>query len=359
MSREFAGKHVEPGQKVFTSIALECRHDRVELPLFLVNGANAGPTLLLLSGEHGTEVTGPETVRRFIERLDPAQLRGAVAAVPVANPLAMRTKQHSYPYDRWAWFSSITDMSSAWPGKPDGTTTQRIVHVLFEQLVTKADAMVSLHSTNFKPYLGYVPGDDKARQLCLDYGRISCICEQSRPGGAVVCASAHGVPAFLVEWPPLRHVNDAAVEESVIGLQNVAISLGMLTGTLRKVSDQFVVDYATFSPAEVSAADDGVFVREKPWGAQVREGEVIGRLYDLYTYRETQLVCAPCDGILFHTGPSPGHLATFFMHTDSVCEGQAVANVVPFREHIRNPGGDPWGPLLMGGPAPASATPFQ
>lgn len=359
MVRQFAGKRVDRGEKVFTSVVLDCRHDRVELPLFLVGGVDDGPTLLLLSGEHGTEVTGAETVRRFVERLDPTQLRGTIVAVPVANPLAMRSKQHSYPYDRWAWFSPITDMSSAWPGKADGTTTERIVHFLFDELVRNSDAMVSLHSTNFKPYLGYVPGDDGARQLCLDYGRISCICEQSRPGGAVVSASAHGVPSFLVEWPPLRHVNAAAVEESVLGLRNVAISLGLLEGAIQRISDQFIVDYADFKPREVAAAEDGVLVRETPWGAWVREGDVIARVYDLYTYREVQQVRAPCAGIVFHTGPSPGHMSTFFMHTDSVCQGQAVANVVPFREHIRNDGGDPWEHLLMGGPGPASTTLFQ
>lgn len=360
MSIEFAGHSVPLGQKSFTSIVVDCPHDRVEVPLFLVGGVRPGPVFFFISGEHGTELVGPETIRRFVEQLNPEELAGTVVAVPVANPYAMRTKAHSFPYDKWAWFHGLNNMSADWPGKKNGTPSECVAHVIYEEIIKRADAVASLHNTNCRAYLGYRPGDDVGRKLCLDYGRISFIYPHDCPGGCVKCANETlGIPAALVEWAPLRHVNQLAVRESVIGLQNMLKSMGMLEGEPEKISDQFVVDYDRDRFENTIAVDDGVLVREKAWGQDVQAGEVIARLYDLYKYREIQVVTAGFDGLLNDTGPNPQHLSTFFMHTDSVCKGERISSIVPVAEHIQNPGGDAWRHMLIGGPGDGFQCPFQ
>jgi uncharacterized protein len=130
MPCELAGQSVQAGQKLFTSLVIECEHDRIEAPLFVLRGAKPGPVLCLISGEHGTELVGPESVRRLVERLDPDKVSGAIVAVPIANPLAIRTKQHSYPWDKAVWFDPLNDLSSAWPGKPNGAVAECTAHVL-------------------------------------------------------------------------------------------------------------------------------------------------------------------------------------------------------------------------------------
>ena len=100
--------------------------------------------------------------------------------------------------------------------------------------------------------------------------------------------------------------------------------------------------------AIIKAVDDGVLVRHVAWGQDVKEGQLIAELYDLYTYRKVQDVIAPMDGIVRNTGPSPDNQCTFFFHCDSVCCGEAVATVWGYDEHIVNEGGDPWHELLLG-----------
>ena len=55
-----------------------------------------------------------------------------------------------------------------------------------------------------------------------------------------------------------------------------------------------------------------------------------------------QKVVSPIEGILWSTGPAPSNQSTFFMHTDSVCKGECVAEIIPFTKHIVNPDGDNW-----------------
>jgi len=351
MSIEIAGHNVKSGDKLFSSLRIDCPHDCIEVPLFVVAGTRSGPTFCFISGEHGTELTGPEAIRRFIEGLDPATLTGNVVAVPVVNPRAMRAKQHSYPYDRWVWFNELNDLSSAWPGRPDGNPAECTTHVIYNEIIVKSQALASLHCTNYRPYLACLPGDLASRQLCFDYGRIGLIYETKRPGGCVQYSCPElGIPGLLVEWPPLQRINHTAIAESLIGMANLLKSMGMLAGTPRKISDQYFVDYDSSKHAMIHADDDGVLVREKAWGAPVAKGEVIARIYDFYRYREVQCITSPMDGILNNTGPQPPHLATFFMQTDSVVKGELVAWVAPYIEHVCNKNGDPWLHTLMGGP---------
>ena len=67
----------------------------IDIPVLVMNGVEEGPTLLLMSTQHGTEIQGIEVIRRVMrERLDPKALRGAVISVPVANPLAFMHHQY-------------------------------------------------------------------------------------------------------------------------------------------------------------------------------------------------------------------------------------------------------------------------
>jgi predicted deacylase len=60
----------------------------LRLPLHTVVGTHPGPTLGLSALVHGNEsVPSVGIIRTVLERLDAAELRGTVLAVPVLNPL--------------------------------------------------------------------------------------------------------------------------------------------------------------------------------------------------------------------------------------------------------------------------------
>jgi predicted deacylase len=66
----------------------------LHLPLHTLRGAHPGPTLGLSALVHGNEpVPSIGIIRSLLDRLDPAELRGTVLAVPVLNPYDLTVRQ--------------------------------------------------------------------------------------------------------------------------------------------------------------------------------------------------------------------------------------------------------------------------
>ena len=60
----------------------------LELPLHVVTGRHAGPTLGIITNVHGDEFLPTTAIRELIATLDTGTLKGRLAIISVANPLA-------------------------------------------------------------------------------------------------------------------------------------------------------------------------------------------------------------------------------------------------------------------------------
>src|SRR5436853_76201 len=65
----------------------------LRLGLHVVTGEKAGPTLGILTTIHGDETMALMAVRELLNSIDVGSLAGRVAAIPVANPLAVAVFQ--------------------------------------------------------------------------------------------------------------------------------------------------------------------------------------------------------------------------------------------------------------------------
>ena len=105
------------------------------IPLIVVNGAQEGPRLWISAVIHGPEATGTEVIRRVLrEELDPKKLRGSIICTPVANPLSFQAATYDTPEDGY-------NLNRVFPGSPNGSITQRMAHVIYEQ-VKRCDFIV-------------------------------------------------------------------------------------------------------------------------------------------------------------------------------------------------------------------------
>ena len=56
----------------------------IDIPVMVMNGVEDGPTLLLMSTQHGIEIQGIEVIRKVMrEKVKPNSLRGAIIGIPV------------------------------------------------------------------------------------------------------------------------------------------------------------------------------------------------------------------------------------------------------------------------------------
>src|SRR5918999_5911862 len=81
-----AGIQARPGEKASGMMTVPTRGDSgTQIPITIIRGRQAGPTLALIAGTHGSEVAPIVALQRLRASLDPAQLRGTVILVHVAN----------------------------------------------------------------------------------------------------------------------------------------------------------------------------------------------------------------------------------------------------------------------------------
>lgn len=99
----------------------------------------AGPTALLTGGNHGDEYEGPIALFELAQSLSAAEIAGRVIIVPGMNYPAFRAATRTSPIDRG-------NMNRSFPGRPDGTVTEKIADFFQRHLVPLADIVLDIHS---------------------------------------------------------------------------------------------------------------------------------------------------------------------------------------------------------------------
>jgi predicted deacylase len=111
---------------------------QIRIPILrLKNGA--GPSLLLLAGNHGDEYEGELQLGRLMRQLDAGGIRGAITILPMANLPAVMAAKRCSPFDGG-------NLNRAFPGDPAGTPTARLAHFLEHELFPRHDVVLDLHS---------------------------------------------------------------------------------------------------------------------------------------------------------------------------------------------------------------------
>jgi N-alpha-acetyl-L-2,4-diaminobutyrate deacetylase len=120
----------------------------VMIPITVVKRGE-GPTALLTGGNHGDEYEGPVALFDLARTLDAAAVQGRVIIVPAMNYPAFRAGTRTSPIDRG-------NLNRSFPGRPDGTTTEKVADYFQRILLPLADIVLDFHSggrtLDFLPY---------------------------------------------------------------------------------------------------------------------------------------------------------------------------------------------------------------
>ncbi len=110
----------------------------VMIPICVV-GNGTGPTALLTGANHGDEYEGPLALYELARTLDPKDVSGTVIIVPAMNYPAFRAGTRTSPIDKG-------NMNRSFPGRPDGTVTEKIADYFQRELLPRADIVFDFHS---------------------------------------------------------------------------------------------------------------------------------------------------------------------------------------------------------------------
>lgn len=267
----------------------------VRLPVVIVNGAGAGPTLLVTAGIHGGEYPSIEAAIRFGAELDPAALTGRVI---VMSPVSLNAF-----YARQAFLvpEDGKNLNRVFPGKALGTIAERMANAIITQVVPHIDAWLDLHGGDIPeallPFLGYEAGSDPAvtersRQMALAFGIEVLVKPDHLPGTSISAAAARGIPALLAEAGQVGILDEPNTQLLLRGCHNIARHLGILPGAVETVP---VHEYAHWP--WVRSAHQGCWYPQVRVGETVEAGQVVGIVKDIFG-QELARYTAPAGGLV-------------------------------------------------------------
>jgi uncharacterized protein len=306
-TQEFFGVKAQKGGIVRQRVPVGALGDGtpITLPVIVIAGPDDGPTMYFQGGIHGNEVTGIEVLREILARINPSELRGTLVCVPTANAPAFITKTRGFSLEERGPF----DMNRIYPGSAKGVLSERIVHILFNEFVLKADVTVDFHSAlvacNIHPFVYVDPADDEAGNLDLRVRLAQAFGTElayykkrgAKMGTSVMAGSLttqaelHKKPVLTFEMGESERISWSIVDRCVEGGLNMLREMGMLPGkaALRK-------DQKQFSTIGMVISDHaGLFHPKVSLGQEVRKGQLIGEVVDLFTDEKHESV-APNHG---------------------------------------------------------------
>lgn len=121
----------------------------VFIPTIVICGAEDGPTFLVEACMHGEEYEGCEAILSAVEKMNPAEIRGKVIAIPALNLEAFMVGRRGALHD----YYGLNDLNRIYPGRDDAFFTQYLAHYHLNEIVAKADFVLDFHGGGNYLYL--------------------------------------------------------------------------------------------------------------------------------------------------------------------------------------------------------------
>ncbi|MNJ08655.1 Succinylglutamate desuccinylase / Aspartoacylase family protein [compost metagenome] len=254
----------------------------VMIPITVVKNGT-GPTALLTGGNHGDEYEGPVALSKLAQRLEAGQVSGRVIIVPFMNTPAFHAGQRTSPIDKG-------NMNRSFPGKPDGTVTQKIADYFRRTLLPLADIVLDIHSggrtLDFLPFAACHVLPDKAQQARCEAAMRAFaapysmrMLELDAQAMYDTAAESQGKVFVTTELGGGGSSTARSVAVAECGVRNVLVHTGILEGEVLP-GDSIMLDMPG-DDCFVASEHDGLLEMCRDLGERVEQGEVIARIHDI------------------------------------------------------------------------------
>jgi len=313
---EIGGVPVAPGKRrtVDLPVAQLYTHAPLTMPVHVVNGLRAGPTLFVCAAIHGDELNGVEIIRRLLKLRGMDSLKGTLLAVPIVNV-------HGF-LDLSRYLPDRRDLNRSFPGSGRGSIAARLAHLFGTEIVQQADCGIDIHTGAIHrrnlPQIRANLDDEQTMSLARAFEVPVLINANVRDGSLREYAAELGIPMLLYEAGEALRFDETAIRGGIKGVVNVMRELGMLRAASRRKSRLEPV--VASSTSWVRAPGSGILRAHVNPGDRVRQGQVIGVIGDAFGDTEFE-VAAPFSGLVIGRSQLP-----------LVHEGDALFNIARFED---------------------------
>jgi len=252
----------------------------VMIPICQIKNGS-GSTALLTGGNHGDEYEGMLALSKLAQTVKADEVQGRIIIVPMMNHPACLAAKRTSPIDGG-------NMNRSFPGKPDGTVTEKIADYFERYLLPMADIVLDVHSggktLEFLPFAAHHILPDKQQQAQ---------CE------AAVCAFAAPYSLRMLEIDSVGLYDSAAEARGKVfvttelggggsstaktlaiaerGVRNLLVHAGILQGAIQP-SPTVWLDMPD-DDCFITSEHEGLLEYCRDLGEQVIQGEPLARIY--------------------------------------------------------------------------------
>lgn len=272
----------------------------IMIPITVIKNGE-GPTALLTGGNHGDEYEGPVALFNLSHSLNLEEVSGRIIIVPAMNYPAFRSNRRTSPIDNG-------NLNRIFPGRPDGTVTEKIADFFQRTLLPMADYVLDIHSggktLDFIPFAATHLLEDKDQQarckaameaFSAPYSML--LLEIDAVGMYDTAAEEMGKVFLSTELGGGGSTTAKSVGITKRGVRNLLIHASILAGE-EEHCESILLDM----PGEdcyITSGSAGLIEYLVDLGGEVVKGDLIARVHDYErTGREPIEYRALRDGVL-------------------------------------------------------------
>ena len=252
----------------------------VMIPLTVIKNGE-GPSALLTGANHGDEYEGPVALMDLATTLKASDITGRVIIVPAFNYPAFRAGSRTSPIDKG-------NMNRSFPGKPDGTVTEKIAHFFNSVLLPEANVVVDFHSggktLDFVPFAcAHVLENADQQAACVaaveafNAPYTMMLLEIDNVGMYDTAVEDQGKILVTTELGGGGTASARSIAIAKKGVRNVLKHAGIMNGEL-DTRPSVMLDMPD-DDCYVFSEDDGLIEPTRDLGDVVEMGEVVARVW--------------------------------------------------------------------------------
>ncbi|MFT7474556.1 MAG: N-alpha-acetyl-L-2,4-diaminobutyrate deacetylase [Verrucomicrobiales bacterium] len=288
----------------------------VMVPVAVIKNGE-GPTVLLTGGNHGDEYQGPLAMIRLVSSINVSEVTGRIIVVPTMNQPAFAAGTRTSPIDKG-------NLNRMFPGRPDGTITEKIADYMARYMLPMADLVMDMHdggkTLEFIPMAcTHVLDDPVAEEKGWRFAEafkapFTCkLVEIDTIGMWDTHVEESGTPFVTTELGGTGTTRPDWAEIGLRGVKNVLKEAGALTGEQEDAPTQFLD--VPLEGAYITSDSDGLIEWVVALGEPITKGQVIARVHDpVHLGSEPKDYHATMDGVL-----AMRHFPGIVRLGDSIC----------------------------------------
>lgn len=299
-----------PGTRISGYIEIAPRMDAgTRIPVTVIHGAKPGPVLGLVAGTHGYEYSPVVAMQRIPQKVDPQQLAGTIIIVHVANmPSFLGRTVYYSPMDQ-------KNLNRVYPGKAEGSISDRIAYAITREVIEKSDYVVDLHCGDgneaLRPYTYWMTSgtpevNEKSKEMALAFGLDHIVIDTERttdPAQSLYTSNTaitRGKPSITTETGGLGRLDDEGADLAEKGVFNLVRHFQMLPGKPDRAENPVWIERNEV----LRSSETGTFHAQVKPGHTVAKGTVLGILTDFFG-NPIQEIRAPFAGEVLYVVATP------------------------------------------------------